>query len=589
MFKKLTLLLLAFVLLLNALPAHAAEPITYGLGTLVGMALSPDGTRLAVGTTIGIYFYDAQTFAPQGFWPIPDAAEHRLWRPAHYDLLWSPKSDLLMVANGSSLRVYAVADGALLWEKADDCCGETNWWLECEQAFSPDGTQLLVLDADHQTAEIYDARTGKHQSTYQAADFWAMLQWRHGQLAPRNTQSANGQWAVMGDRVFIYGQTSRVPTVVDLDWGGYSRFTNSRIALSQDGQYLATYTSGGEINIWGLSPLQNLHAIQGHHDGPSNFAALAWSSDNRTLYSAAYNTVVAWDAATGQRLRTLDGFAAEMQQVVWSADGQRLIAAQGEDIGAWDVNTRLPVQRGRQQFGWTTEMVASPTGDLIATYDTGTVGLYDARTLKWQHTLEIGHQVVALAFSADGKWLATGGHSAFINIWDTTTGHPVRDLLGNGRNNFIAALTFSADGQALYALEGNGVLRRWDLTTGLSTTVQTPAPLPNRYYDPVISLTTQRVITERGQGGIDVSDINTGQRLYNVNAPNPTSIILNPQATRFAAIVGNLVKIWALDSGALLAEYPATSGRLTDIAFNPHGQTIASSSSNGIVQVWPVP
>jgi WD40 repeat protein len=590
MFRKFISLIITLALLSNVLPAHADDgPITLGLGTLTSMALSPDGSRLAVGTTVGVYFYNALTFAPLGFWRVTSQPD---------TILWSPQGNTILLSNGYLTEVRLADSGVVVWSIKKDC-----YW--CAWGFTPDGSRLSAITGET-TAEVYNATDGVLLETVKKEGWWFLVDWRVVHLAPTGAQSADGKIVVVADdkqfklHAFVYRATGReLLGKMALHGNGDSTdYTASRVALSPDGQLLATSEASGSVSVWMVGNLgKPLSTIQAHHGGYWSKHAFAWSPDSHTLYSAADNTVVALDATTGTQLRVLSGFNSLMGQVMWSADGQRVIAAQGDHLGAWDVASRLPVQAAflttdeKGSWGWTsvTDMIPSPAGDLLAAADWSGVTLHNASTLEPVRRLQTGRRIVALAFSPDGKLLATGGNSPFVNIWDVTTGKARMDLLGTPDNSFIAALAFSLDGAKLYALEGNGLLRQWNLSTGNSTSAQTPAPRVNYYYDPAIHPVARLVASERGEGGLDVSNIDTGQTAYNLKVRFPRSIVINQQGNRLAAIVGNTVKIWDLNSGSPLADYSGHTRQIADIAFSPDGSRLASSSLDGTVKIWPVP
>jgi WD40 repeat protein len=106
----------------------------------------------------------------------------------------------------------------------------------------------------------------------------------------------------------------------------------------------------------------------------------------------------------------------------------------------------------------------SPDGKLVATGDDKSITVADAGTGKVLFKLA-GHtgKVTALAFSPDGKTLASGGADKAVRFWDVASGKEIRRLEGK---DTITSLTYAKDGKTLTAKEGDKVKRTWDVATG---------------------------------------------------------------------------------------------------------------------------
>lgn len=95
---------------------------------------------------------------------------------------------------------------------------------------------------------------------------------------------------------------------------------------------------------------------------------------------------------------------------------------------------------------------------------------WDVKTHKERFPL-VGHSISvnAIAFSRDGKLLATTGADRTIRFWDWKTGHELAKVGDEGHG---MGLTFSPDGKRLVSLNLSGVVKMWDVTAGGSLLVR---------------------------------------------------------------------------------------------------------------------
>ena len=207
------------------------------------------------------------------------------------------------------------------------------------------------------------------------------------------------------------------------------------LATSADGKYLATssITPPYEVWLWDLRRGGNAFRIEKRpsplegHNGPA--FGLAFSPDGRSVATAGTDgQVILWESATGRR------------------QGSPLIRP-GSRERAWSVAFRPP--HGRQ-------LAAGYSGNLVITWDLDS----GKERLLTGHTKD----VYAVAYSPDGRWLASASWSEVI-LWDAETGNPVRKI--DGYRGLIWAVAWSPDRPLLAVAggrDGVGTIELWDVS-----------------------------------------------------------------------------------------------------------------------------
>ena len=133
-----------------------------------------------------------------------------------------------------------------------------------------------------------------------------------------------------------------------------------------------------------------------------------------------------------------------------------------KEIRLWDAVTGAH-QRTLGHTDWVRSVAFSPDGRTLASGSVA-VRLWDAVTGAHQRTLT-GYtwDVFSVAFSPDGRTLASGGgyHDNTIRLWDAVTGAPQRTLTGHtGR---VTSVAFSPDGRTLASGSWDGTVLLWEL------------------------------------------------------------------------------------------------------------------------------
>ena len=308
--------------------------------------------------------------------------------------------------------------------------GELKWTLPGHSddvqrvVFSPDGRTLASSSYLDETVRIWDVHTGEHKRT-------------------------------------LTGHTGDI----------------EGLAFSPDGKTLVSSGSGdGTIRFWDVSTGDETGTVAGHTD---SVFSVAFNPDEKFFASGyADGSIRFWDAETGRHLKTFKKGYDDASGLVFSLDGKTLAYAAGLDIRLQDARTGEEKmlltghKRGMQS------MALSPDGDILASgSEDMTIRLWDMHTGEHKKTLSgHKHRVYSVAFSPDGKTLASGSDDNTIRLWDVDTGETQRILTGhagefevdNGPFSVegVKSVAFSPDGKTLASGGGDNVIHLWDIGTG---------------------------------------------------------------------------------------------------------------------------
>ncbi|MEQ4302836.1 Hsp70 family protein [Plantactinospora sp. B6F1] len=261
-------------------------------------------------------------------------------------------------------------------------------------------------------------------------------------------------------------------------------------AFSPDGRMLATYDSGvfGYVQVWDVASGRRIRRISDKWWA----SCLAFSPKNDRLVACAgpHEYVRLWSVSGWRQLGQVhtDNPAA-IRNVAFSPDGRLLVTDGGAgNILFWDVATRKRLKLSRAS-AFPSDMVPaadpgvamafSPDGRTLATGGVdGTVRLWNVSTRQQVAVLDGHHaNVVQVAFAPDGT-LATSGSDWTVRLWDVTARRQIGSVAWSVRLGEKAAdLAFSPDSRTVSLCVGDSVLR-WDVA-GIRAYAETELTAPS--------------------------------------------------------------------------------------------------------------
>lgn len=550
---------------LRTFGSSSLDVFARGASSVSSVAFSPDGTKLAGSDGSVAFSPDGMTLASGGF-HVP-----RLWDVASGGEL-KTLSRRTPVALGpepiQAITLWDVATG----QELDTLKGHSNSIVSV--AFSPDGKTLVSGSWDH-TIKLWYVASGKELKTFNghSRDVYSVAFSPDGKkVASGSLDSTVKLWDIdSGQELKSLKKQNPIGSNPIITYNpGYDPVFS--VAFSPDGQTVASGNSDNTIKLWDVTSGQELKALKGH----SHFVqSVAFSPNGKMLASGSDDrTIKLWDVASGQELRTLKGHSSHVRSVALIVGGTTLESSGGIGIMLWDVATGQDV-------------AFSPDGKTRANGSGATIKLWDVASAKELKTLK-GHSnsVESVAFSSDGKTLASGGDDDTIKLWNVASGQEVKSLKGRTNYMTVHAVAFSPNGKTL-ASSNFGGIKLWDVASGQELMTLTGSSSARS-----IAFSADGK-TLAGSGKL--WDVASGQELIKLNRQwmpgigsdgQVYSVAFSPDGKTLATGSEANFKLWDVATGRELKTLEGRSQ--TKITFSTDGKTLITGSLDRTVILWDV-
>ena len=574
-------------------------------GSVLCVAMSPDGSMVAAGTTSN----DIYIWKSPGANSVAVLRGHQGWVRA---IAFSPDGQWLASASpDQTVRLWNITTG----ECRTILCTEpsTSWAV----AFSLD-SQFLISGGDDNTLRLWNVSTGRCQqvidNAHQAGisslsvtpDGMRLIStgkdhvikiWSFPDLSPLSTLvghsgnvwcsqvSPNGAILATGSddcTVRLWSlETEECLAVLK----GHTRCVWT-VGFSPDGQYLVSGGHDYSMRLWDLSTQQCLRLIRGH----TNFVwSIVFSHDGNFLISGGHDqTLRWWQFPEGRPVKTLQGYSNGIKALSASSTTNFVVSG-GRDpqLRWWNSETGELIKTLTPHSGWICSLAISPNQRWLASASEDlSIQVCCTQTAQKLQTF-VGHEcwIWSVAFSPDAAVLASASEDKTVRLWCLQSGQCLGVL--QEHTHSVRSISFSPDQRFLASGSLDGTVQIWHFETQqIVQTLQT-----GRVHAVTFSADGQYFAYGNETGLISLCDAGTREPIALLRGHTSRISSLCFSADSQFLLSGSddqTAKLWQMSNQVCLQTLSGHQDAVTSVSFGADATTTITGSLDATIRVWSI-
>lgn len=611
-----------------ALPTGAIARL--GRGQIADLAFSPDGHYFAVGSDIGLWFYEIPTMTP--------IALREAERGLVSAVAFSPNSKWIATGNWEGdIKISSTQHATLLTRLKLPMFDENRHGTVnvAQIAFSSDG-QHLAASGEEDVIYVWDLETrtliaklpGETEERIQPfPDISTFSFSPDGRLLASISKNTIFVWdVVQGKKIcHFHGHTNWIysvnfspcgKTLVSGGTDGTVRvwniksnqqenaYTQSGVPLMYasyllTGELIVAKIYGNRVEVWNLEQGERLVTIK----LLENIRFVRFSDKGDQFAVANLSEIKVWKAAapSSSKLSTILGHTRVVDSLEFSLDGKTLACGYwGEGVRLWDIarkSSKNPLEANQSKTFHSVGVSAS--GEIVSTsFHGNTVRVWNIERGEMSAELinpNKLHRRGAVAFEPICGMLAISDSVGTIRVWDMQHWNKLQTFIGH--TDWIHSMRFSQDGTLLASASKDLTVRLWNVKLGVFVG-SLPCPKRSGRIGAIAFSSHYSIIAGGLSGEIRIWSIPCCETFMTIPQPhgfqNPFALVFSPCGQYLASGAWWQgtdkvpIQLWDVASGENIVTFWGHPTDVQSLAFSPDGTLLASGSYDGTILLWDV-